>query len=244
MSRLTPVLRLSGVLMTLTFGMAAMAAPLIGSGANLAIPGPNPGAPNAVPQDLSNVTPGGFDGSWSPPAFAPWLGTYSAEGPVPSGQTGLTGLTRYDFSTMPTGHLPADSIFVFGDVDGGSFTNETFVLNAFDSTGALITTPWLNEPIGVTGIGTGPGQTILPNNMPGWSWNAGLGEYVIDGSTVTGGNPSISVWLDSNTAIASMNLVRTSDFANFNLWAPIPEPTSTGAVLLTILAAGMRRRSL
>ena len=231
-------LRAGCIVLALTF--TASAAPLTGSGANLGIPSPNivPPLQTAV---LSGITPAGFDGTWTAPALSPWIGTFSATGPVPASNSYPAGFTRYDFTPLTANQLPTGTYFSFGDADGGSFTNETFVLSAYDSAGALIATPWLNEPVAVSGVGTGSGGAILPGNTPGWAWDAAQSEYTIDGSTVTGGNPTLTVWLESNIDMTFLNVQRTSNFANFGLSAPTPEPGT--AVMLVLLGAfGLRRR--
>jgi len=234
--------RLEGVILAIMITAAASAAPLTGSGPNLGIPSPNPGEPPRQGAALWDITPTGFNGTWTAPALAPWIGDFTAVGPVPSGISNPPGSTRYDFTTLATGLLPSGTYFSFGDVDGGSTTFETFVLSASDVTGALITTPWLDEPMAVTGVGTGGGGSILPGNMPGWDWNATLGQYTIDGSTVTGGNPSLGVWLESNTDMAFLSVERTSSFANFGLSAPIPEPGTAAMLALVGTGAALFRR--
>ncbi len=217
-----------GVVMGLT--MAATAAPLTGSGSNLPLPssGPPPYEGYAVSGD---PVAGPWQGTWSTPAASPWIGTFDVEGPLPSSLANNTGLSRYSFAGLPGGVLPAGTYFFLGDVDGGSATSEQFILNAFNGSGP-IATAWLDEPIGVSG-------TSLPSQMPAWGLSGGT--YTFDGSTVTG-NPSVGVWLVSNTAITDMTVNRTSGFANFNILAPlIPEPTT-----LTLLCIGgvaiLRRR--
>lgn len=218
----------------------AFATPLTGSGSNLPIPAPNPGEPSRQAAALSSITAAGFDGTWTAPALTPWHGTFNASGPVPASNAYPAGITNYGFATLTAGYLPVGTYFFFGDVDGGSTQNETFVLKAYDVGGTLITTPWLDEPIGVTGTGTGSGGTILPGNLPGWSWTPASGEYLIDGTTVSGGNSSVGAFLPSNTAISRLYVERTSAYANFGLSAPIPEPNT--ALLLLIGGAAMLRR--
>ncbi len=226
----------------LALSATASAAPLTGSGTNLPIPTFNPGEPPRQGRALSGVTGTAFNGTWTAPALTPWQGTFNAFGPVPAGTSSPAGTTRYDFSPLTAGLLPAGTFFAFGDVDGGSTVTEQFILSAFDAGGSLITTPWLDEPIGVSGVGTGGGGAFLPGNLPGWDWNASLGQYTIDGTTVTGGNPSLTVWLESNTDMATLHVERVSTFANFSLSAPIPEPASAALLLVGGLALGFRRR--
>jgi hypothetical protein len=192
---------------------------------------------------LSGVTGTEFNGTWTAPALTPWVGTFSAFGPVPAGTGSPAGLTRYDFTSLTAGLLPAGTFFAFGDVDSGAGVTEQFILSAFDSTGGLITTPWLDEPIGVSGVGTGGGGALLPGNTPGWNWDAGLGQYTIDGTSVTGGNPTLTVFMENNTDMASLHVERISNFANFSLSAPIPEPASAMLLLVGAAALGFRRRS-
>lgn len=220
-----------------SFTATALPQVLTGSGSNLPLAGPPPA--NAAPV-RSGITPAGFTGTWSSPALPAWVGSYAAGGPVPSG-TGATGFTSYDFTTMPTGLLPAGTFMVFSDVDGGSQTNETFVLRAFDASNNLLTSEWLDQSVGEAGNGTGPGGTILSNNLPGWEWDATSSTYTIAGTT-SGGNPSAAVFLPTNTGIAFLELERTSGFASFGLGAPVPAP-GAAALLGLGAAAGLRRRS-
>jgi hypothetical protein len=231
---------LSASVLAASLAAAAGAVPLTGSGSNLPIASPTTPPAQARTAVASG---GGWTGSWTAPAAAPWVGSFTATGPIPSGLSNPTGTTRYDFTSLPLGHLSAGTYFRFGDVDGGSTQNETFTLQAWDTSGNLITTPWLDEPISTSGFGTGGGGAIAPGNTPGWSWTAGTGTYFIDGTSVTGGNPSISNWLESNTDIAELLVIRTSGFANFSLAAPlIPAPGAGAMALLASGALGVRRR--
>lgn len=216
-------------------------AQLVGSGANLPIPSPN-GPPNAVAPTITPLT-GGFEGTWNSPAAAPWLGTFKATGPIPSGTANPIGITRYDFSTLPTGDASTGTIIFIGDVDGGSSTTETYTLRAFDSSGSLITSAWLDTPYSVIGTGTGGGGSIAPIDMPSWSWTSGTGEYFFSGAGVTGGNPTIGVYMETLTDIRFLEVTRTSQFTNFAVLAPqIPSPAGAGALALGGLLAVRRRR--
>ena len=201
----------------------AAAAPLTGSGPHLPLTGSAP--PAAQTRTITFSDAAGFDAEWTPGVQPAWLGSFSASGPVPSGNVTPAGSTRYAFSTLPNGYLPAGTQFRFGDVDGGSTTTEMFILQAFDTSGVLITTPWLNDTIGELPLGTALTQ------MPGWNFDGGTGTYTIDGTTVIG-NPTVLAVLESNVNILSMDLERTSNFANFWLAAPLTDVIPTPAASL------------
>ena len=119
------------------------------------------------------------------------------------------------------------NLFQVRDVDKGSIGTETFSLTATDTNGTL-STRWLNKPIGVSGSGSGPGNSIMLDDMPGWSY--GAGSYTFYGLTVPG-NPNVSLMLTNDVPITSLRLTRSTQFANFSLHAPIPEPASIGMIL-------------
>ena len=212
---------------------SASAQALTGSGSHLPIPSPNPGAPASQSRSVT-VNSGGFTGSWSAPALSPWIGTFSAIGPVPGTTTSGPGATLYDFTSMPTGALPTGTYFRFGDVDQGSTLPETFVLQAFDSSG-IVTTPWLDVPLGVTGNG------IAANAMPAWNFDSVSGAYTFDGTSVLG-NPNIAFYLSNNVALTGLEVQRSTSFSTFSLYAPIPTPGSLALLGLGGLAAVRRRR--
>jgi len=216
-------------------GVSLEAAVLTGSGSHLPIPSPNPGGPPGVAPTLV-VSINGFTGTWTPPAMPPWVGTFSALGPVPN-NTNL-GTTRYDFTTLPGGVLPAGTFFLFGDVDSGSGPGETLDLQAYDPIGNFITSPWLDEPIGVWGSGTGIGGSIVAGDMPGWDWNnITLNTYRIDGNTVTSGNPTVGFALVNNQPIARLDVHKASTFNSFALHAPVvPEPSTLALISIVGLS--------
>ena len=232
----------------LVFGLLSGTAnaALTGSGAHLLIPTTNLGAPANQSRATAGPGAGPWTGTWSSPAAAAWIGSFSVTGPIPAGVSNPTGISFYDFTSLPNGFLPTGTFFRFGDVDGGSSTNETYTLQAFDTTGAIIS-PWLDEAIGVAGAGTGTAGAILANDMPGWVFNPTTGTYFVDGTTITGGNPSISIYLPSNTAISFLEVTRTSAFANFSLHAPLAVPAPGGAAMLVMcgfVSVARRRRRL
>lgn len=214
---------------------------LTGTGPNLLIPGSNPGAPPSEIRTTTNVTTLGFTGSWTAAVLPAWFGSFTATGPIPASVSNPAGLTRYDFSGMANGVLAAGTFFRFGDVDGGSNTNEKFELQAFGTGGAILT-PWLDEAIGVIGSGTGSGGSILPIDLPKWDFNFTTGVYTFDGATVTNGNPSVGFYLPSNVDITMLDVNRFSSFENFVLAAPIPTPGTAVVLGLSGIVLVRRRR--
>ena len=208
------------------------------TGAGQHLPATNVVLPAAQVRSVTgNTVSGPWQASWSAPALNDWVGTFDATGPTPTSMNNNTGTTVYDFTSLPTGALPAGTYFRFGDLDFGSAGIEMLSLAATDSNGAILT-PWLHEPIGVGGTGSGLGGSITVSDMPAWSY--GAGSYKIDGSTVPG-NPTVSFMLTSDVPITTLRLTRGTQFANFSLQAPIPEPASAGMLLTGILAFARRR---
>jgi hypothetical protein len=204
------------------FSFASLqAAVLSGSGAHLPIPSPNPGDPGGVP--LVQVAGGsGFTGTWSAPAHPDWIGTVAGTGTIPASLS--TGIASYDFSSLPTGKLPAGTIFIIGDVDGGSTLAENIDLTAFDSSGGVINL-WLDEPIGIWGSPWPAGSL----SVPGWDYGTVTADaYNFTGATVTGGNPSINVAMLSNQPIARLLVNKHTTHFGFSMRAPeiIPEPST------------------
>ncbi len=233
---------------TSLFGLlfAAMpvgATPLTGSGLHLPIPTINPAWQPGVSASIVN-TGTAFTGTWTAPVQADWVGTFNATGTAPSSTT--SGIADYDFSSLPLGYLPSGTFFIFGDVDQGSGLAERAHLTAYDGSGNLLTTPWLDETYAVRGPGTGTAGSIITGDMPGWSWNdtTSPDTYVFDGSTITSGNPNVAFALVSNQPIYGMELDKLTTHFGFSLAAPsVPEPSSVVIACLGLLAViPLRRR--
>ncbi|MBI82073.1 MAG: hypothetical protein CMJ81_02665 [Planctomycetaceae bacterium] len=219
------------------------ATPLTGSGLHLPIPTINPAWQPGVSATVVD-TGGAFTGTWTAPVQADWVGTFNATGTVPSSTT--SGIANYNFTSLPLGYLPSGTFFIFGDLDHGSSLAETAQLTAYDGSGNLLTTPWLDETYALRGPGTGLAGAITSGDMPGWSWNdvTSPATYVFDGSTITSGNPNVAFALVSNQPIHGMELDKLTTHFGFTLAAPsVPEPSSVVIACLGLLTViPLRRR--
>lgn len=238
MSIQTPTMfvRAACALAVLSGAGTAFASVLTGSGPNLPIPIPNPASFPHIGAVNSGITTAGFTGTWTAPAEPDWIGSFDAKGPVPSGSSSPAGTTRYDFTTLAHGSLPAGTFFWIGDVDHGSGAHEYYTFNAYDSSGAVITSPWLDEPIQAYGTG------LTSTAMPSWDWDSGTGTYTFDGMDVPF-NPSIGIYMPSNQDISTLVVFRSAAVENFALHAPtVPAPGSAALVALSGLVVLRRRR--
>lgn len=233
-------------LSALTSGQLS-AAILTGSGPNLPAPAPNPAWPPGI-SPLQVAAGLSFTGTWNATAHSDWVGTYNANGLIPGAFA--TGATQYDFTTLPLGYLPAGTFFIFGDVDGGSGNPERFDLTAFNGSGQ-INSEWLGSFAGpnpvhaVRGPGTGTGGTVLPNDIPGWSWQGtNPNGYHITGASVGPNNPNVALALVTNQPIHRLRLNKPTTHYGFGLQAPppIPEPASICLMALGCTALGVARR--
>lgn len=156
---------------------------------------------------------------------------------------------------MPLGYLPAGTFFIFGDVDGGSGNPERFDLTAYDNTSAIISNEWLGEVSGPNSVysvrptgGTGGGGTVVPTNMPGWSWQGtNPNGYHITGASVGSfPNPAVAFALVTNQPIYQMDLNKPTTHYGFSMQAPvgIPEPSSVLLVLGSCVTALAVRRCI
>jgi hypothetical protein len=180
---------------------------LSGSGTNL----PNtPFLPKQSyrPPSVAPVYAGG-SGSWSTPALPDWVGSFTISGPaIWSGTT--SGTTTFNFSSLPNGSLPADTLITLTDFDGQT---EQITLTAAGITGS-----WLSEPIAVFLDPSDTHNTVPAIAMPGWSLVNGA--YTIDGSTVsTAYNPSVGFTLKTLVPLTSLT-VNKPGATNFSIDAP------------------------
>jgi hypothetical protein len=191
-----------------------------------------------IPPTIGSI-PGGFTGTWSAPVATPWLGTFTGMGLYPDHNPGTS---VWSFSGIgPTSVLPAGTFVGFGDLDNGSGQDERYTLDATYH-GNPVTTAWLSDPVYCS---AGNLSECVQANMPEYFWNSTTGEYQFDGNQVPG-NPTIGVWITTNTPIDGLTVVESQFNNSFALAAPTPEP---GCLLLMgsgVLGLGglLRRRLL
>lgn len=229
-------------LFSVLFASESHAVPLVGSGYL-----PFPGATGDPPRDRylpAGPGAGPFTGTWigagPNTAQPPWIGTFTATGPMPqtppSGPAGgFTGTTFYNFTFTggyAPGALPVDTYFHFGDLDSGS--GEAYRLRAFDTSSNLILTPWLETPFAAT-------NTAVVGDMPSFTFSPGV--YDFNGNTISA-NPTISVFLKNNTALGFLELTRSATTTAFTLAAPpvVPEPCSLLLLMCGAALCGAARR--
>lgn len=220
--------------------LTVSAAPLSGSGV-VPLPVTNLGTPTYVTPTYIDNSPVNFSGTWNSPAATPWQGTFSGTGTLALAASS-TGTGVFDFSGLSnnSGLLPANTFFTIGDLDFGSSTSEKIILKAYDVTGGLLQTPWLEAPDWVWGA------PIVQSAMPTYIWSAVDYTYTFDGSGETyAGNPSVAFSMLSNQEIAVLEETKLTAYAGFSINAPtaVPVPAAVwlfGSGLLGL--AGLARR--
>lgn len=217
------------LLLLLLAAASLSAAPLTGSGSVMTLPTDNgPLSPGIAPT-ITNLS-GGFQGTWSAPAGADWLGTFNVTGTYPA--SGATGTTTWDFTTLPNG-LPSGTYFRFGDLDNG----ETFTLRAYTLANTAITSDWLDQAIFISSLT--PSELTDPLSMPGW--NATSGVYTFTGNFASS-NHTVTITLPSNTPIGYLELSKPDTTNGFGLAAPVPEPATFAITGLGLIAAALVTR--
>lgn len=180
--------------------------------------------------------PTGFTGTWDNNVAPAWIGTFAATGFYPEGlATASTSI--WDFAGLSHGSLPVGTFVGLGDVDAFGAAEEKYELTAFDAFAKAITSPWLDDVFFISSISCA--TECVQTSMPEYQWSALNGVYSFDGLNVTGNNPTVTVWVPTNTLISGLSVKKFSHNNSFVLAAPvaIPEPNSLLLVLLSLFAA-------
>ena len=209
------------------------------------IPRPSPPAWGGATFETVATAGSPFTATWSASgasAVAPaWQGTINVTGAAyPSSSEG-NSTTTWNFSTLTDGKLPAGTLVNFGDLDDGSGQTEEYELTAYDKSGVVITSAWLNAPFFITDpsctTGLASATYCVQASMPEYLWggatgctacgvgatNVGLGVYEFDGLNVAG-NPTLTVWLTTNQDIYSLSVHKFTTNNSFVLAAPTIAP--------------------
>ena len=191
-----------------------------------------------------------FSGIWSSPVASGWQGTFTGTGPYPDG---AIGQSSWDFTTLHAGNLPAGTYLNFGDLDHGSGTDERFLLQALDSNHNPIQSAWLS---GASYCTYAPNTPCDQPSMPEYAWGGSGGTtganntavpaftYEFDGYNVAG-NPTTTIWFNTNTRISYLVVDEYSTFDGMGLAAPAPEPGTLALLGSGVLGlSGFLRRRL
>ena len=182
--------------------------------------------------------PTGFTGTWDNTVAPAWIGTFTATGFYPEGlATASTSI--WDFTGLSLGSLPVGTFVGLGDVDAFGASEEKYELTAFDAFANAITSPWLDDVFFISS--TSCATECVQTSMPEYQWSAPSGVYSFDGLNVTGNNPTVTVWVPTNTPISGLSVKKFSHNNSFVLAAPvaIPEPSSLLLALLSLFAASL-----
>jgi hypothetical protein len=191
------------------------------------------GQPGVFPNVINNS--GAFTGTFPSSVDPGYGGQFTGTGPYPA----KNGTNNFDFTTLTHGSLQSGTMIYFGDLDHGS-GSEDFTLQAFDASHTLIQSAWLEDVFYVSGANP---ADFVQGSMPEYKWTSGTGTYKFDGANVLG-NPTVGVWLTTNTDIGYLTVTSDTANASFGIAAPAPEP---GTLLLlgsgAIGLGGLFRRS-
>ncbi len=219
------------VLLTAMISLPAVSSPLIGSG-DLPFPG-DTGAPDSISPTYVDSTVS-FTGTWDSTAASAWQGTFTGSPARIANTSSGTGINTFDFGGLAIGILPTNTFIGLGDLDAGSSSSELISFRAWDASGSLITTAWLEEPSYQTGTGS-----QVAEMLPDFSWNAITGIYTFDGNGETwAGNPSTGVYMLTNQQILTLEVNDQTSYAGFGISAPraqVPEPTTFLLIITGII---------
>ena len=224
---------------------AAAQVPLTGNGASLQtiLPAPNPDpfwdnnqwTSIRIPDPANpGLNPSGATLSllFDPPAGtalrAPWVGNFQHTVGTGLGNTDL-GLNTFNFGGLAgdvgdPGTLAMNSLFSISDLDDGSGAAEQLRLVARDAALAVITDPWLSEPIAAFGT---PSELSTANAFPSWQWDGS--SYLFTGNLVYF-NPNVLLRFTTLVAIHELDIdkLNSSSYGvSFGAQVePIPEPST------------------
>jgi hypothetical protein len=125
----------------------------------------------AIEPTIAGGSMPGWTGTWSTPVAPAWQGTFTTSGGAyPSSPIGAS-TTVWNFAGLASSFLPTGTFVNFGDLDDGSGQTEEYELTAKDSSGNVITTPWLDSPFFVSSAVNCETECVQAA-MPEYVWGA------------------------------------------------------------------------
>lgn len=177
--------------------------------------------------------PIGFSGTWGGAVALAWVGTFTGTGPYPFGPT-TASMSSWNFSGLNLGSLPTGTFVGLGDLDAFGGAPEQYDLTAFDVNGNMITSAWLDDVFFVSSLNCA--AECVQAAMPEYQWTTGV--YSFDGVNVSALNPTLTVWVATNTPILALSVKKFSGNNSLVLAAPVAvsEPDSLLLVGLSLAA--------